>query len=220
MPGAVIGPARWALVLSIAALLGGTPRLGWAIEPMRQMRGFPKRLLATELLQIELRYDRGRIAKLGLTRRRLRNPRRFRRFVGRYRADLYAGNERIEVAPFNFPMLGKTQAQNEQEREFQRRLRANLVTRTEVRLPSRKGATHVLIIGPTGKLLLRLDLETTPPTKAHRPAPTKAPEPTPVKAPKPTPVKAPKPAPVKAPKPAPVKAPKPAPTHTKGKEAG
>lgn len=204
------------VALSAALLLALlAPRPSSAIEPMRRMRGFPPRLLATEQVRIELRYERGRVRSLGLTRERLREPRRFRRFVGRYRADLYAGSKRIEVAPFNFPMLGHTESQNEQEREFKRRFRANLTTQTRVSVPSRADATHILIIDPAGKTVLRLELPRSAPRRPKKPsshpsrAPKTSPSPKPTPAPKPAPTPMPKTGPSPAPKPAPAPSPKP-----------
>lgn len=110
-------------VAVLLPLLLGLPEVASA-EPPR---------LTTRYLDVSLKWSRGKITVEKVEAGRFDKPTALKRYLGRFEARATAKGKPVDSVRFDFPLLGD--ADVGEQRDMDRRLKANLSTVTKVRVP-------------------------------------------------------------------------------------
>jgi hypothetical protein len=105
----------------------------------------PKPLITSAYLDVDLRFDRGRLVQRTLVQRRFPRPTLIKRFVGRFVARMYTGKTLRDALTFNLPLLAPAENYTRAGARIAARLEANLVTSGRVRLPWEEGIDRIEI---------------------------------------------------------------------------
>jgi hypothetical protein len=100
----------------------------------------PKPLRSRDHYEFVVEYQRGKVRVLSVKPIHLTQPESSARKVGRFALELWSGAELVDRVRFDFPLLGATQATEDDP------LESGLSTQTKVRIPSsaRPGRARIL----------------------------------------------------------------------------
>lgn len=147
---------------------------------------WPKPLATRKFLRIRLRHAGGKVTQERTEQVTYPRAPKRRRVVGRFLAEVYAGNRLLDVVPFNFPLLAPAESFTSTGQRIAMQMEANLVTVTEIQAPLTPAVDRLLVrdVGTGRQWPLeieargrRQDGSKDRPAPAARPAPSSRPTP-------------------------------------------
>jgi hypothetical protein len=116
---------------------------------------------AAHFADVTLRWERGALTVVKVTRAELPQAKSLRRWRGRFEARALDGKKTLDYVRFDFPLLAAAEAGDEMTTEataFGRKLRSGVTATTVVRLPLPDGATAASIYDSETKRTLPITL--------------------------------------------------------------
>jgi hypothetical protein len=120
----------------------------------------------THFADVTLRWDRGALTVVKVTRTELPEAKALRRWRGRFEARALDGKKTLDYVRFDFPLLAAAEAGDEMTAEataFGRKLRSGVTATTIVRLPLPDGVTAASIYDSETRRTLPITLPEAPP---------------------------------------------------------
>jgi hypothetical protein len=121
---------------------------------------------ATHFADVTLRWDKGALSLVKVTRVELPRPTALRRWRGRFEARALAGQKLLDFVRFDFPLLAAAESGDDMTAEataFGRKLRSGVTATTVIRLPLPDGATAATIYDSETRKSLPVTLPAAPP---------------------------------------------------------
>jgi hypothetical protein len=119
----------------------------------------------TQFADVTLRWDKGALTVVKVSRGQLAQATALRRWRGRFEARALAGQKQLEFVRFDFPLLAAAESSDEMTPEattFGRKLRNGVTATTVVRVPLPDGATAATIYDSETRKSLPVTLPAAP----------------------------------------------------------